>query len=60
MVRFIQSCDNPPPLNYRSIHKYVSQILKRDIVKDKERSGRPVTTITLEVRQNVNHCIIIQ
>jgi len=57
MVRFIQSCDNPPPLHYKSLHNCVSRILKRGAVNDKKRSGYPVTTITLEFQQNVNHCI---
>ncbi|CAF1523861.1 unnamed protein product, partial [Rotaria sordida] len=57
MVHFIQSCDNPPPLKYKSLHKCISRILKRGTVKDKKRSGRPVTTTTFEFQQSVNYYI---
>ncbi|CAF3709104.1 unnamed protein product [Rotaria sp. Silwood1] len=57
MVRFIQSCDNPPPLKYKSLHKCISRILNRGTVKDKKRSGRPVTTTTFEFQQSVNYYI---
>ncbi len=57
MVHFIQNCDNPPPLKYKSLHNCISRILKRGDVNDKKRSGRPVTTTTLDYQQNVNHHI---
>jgi hypothetical protein len=32
IVCFIQTCDNPPPLKYKSLHSCVSRILKRGTI----------------------------
>ena len=55
MVRFIKNSDNPPPLNYKSLHNCISRIINRGTIDDKKRSGRPVTTTNLEFQQNVKH-----
>ncbi|CAF3557640.1 unnamed protein product [Rotaria sp. Silwood1] len=57
IARFIQNSDNPPHLKYTSLYKCVSRILKRETIKDKKRSGRPVTVTTSEFRKNVDKCI---
>ena len=57
IVRFIQSCDNPPHLKYKSLHKCVSRILKRDTINNKKRSNRPATITTPEFQKNANKCI---
>jgi hypothetical protein len=54
IVRFIQSCDNPPHSGYKSLHKCVSRILKRGTINDKKIYGRPATVITPEFRKNVH------
>ncbi|CAF3043827.1 unnamed protein product [Rotaria sp. Silwood2] len=50
-------CDNLPPLKYKTLHNCISRILKKGTVNDRKRSGRPITTTTLEFQQNVNYCI---
>ncbi len=57
IARFIQNSDNPPHLKYKSIYKRVSRILERGTIRDKKRSGWPITVTTSEFRKNVDKCI---
>ena len=57
IARFIENSDNPPRLKYQSIYTRVYRILKRETIRDKKRSGRPVTVTTPDFRKHVDKCI---
>ena len=50
---FLQQSENPPLLKRHTLMKKVNRALKRELIDDKRRPGRPVTVTTTVFRQRV-------